>query len=118
MLTDRELAQMRADVAALLPDTCSILTYSGTADGEGGVELTASGTVTASCRLDFPDYGKEQQSAGAIQPFKNGVLSLPYNTAITTANKVLVNSVTYNVTAVNTGQSWEAVRRATVERVP
>ena len=36
-LSAGELAQMRADVLNLLPDTCSILSVSYTSDGEGGL---------------------------------------------------------------------------------
>ncbi len=35
-LTARELAQMRADIEDLFPDTCDILSVAYTADSEGG----------------------------------------------------------------------------------
>ncbi len=116
-LSSAELTQMRADIAQLLPDTCSIISYSNESDGSGGWSLSPSGTVTANCRLDFVSF-KEVMSADSIIPFKTGYLSLPYDTAIDTNNQVVVDGVTYSVTGVTTGNSWECVRRATVERIP
>ena len=45
------------------------------------------------------------------------MLSVPYDTTITTANRVLWGSYTFNVVAVNLNQSWNVVRRAVLEEV-
>ena len=118
-LTTAELAQIRADINSLLPDTCSILGITRTSDGAGGW-TEAQGTVTANvpCRLDFPNPGKEQMSGGALIPFKQGILSMAYDVTVTTAHQILMNSVTYNVTAVNDNQAWIGSKQVIVERVP
>ena len=36
MLTNAELAQIRGDIAGMLPDTCNLLTLTRTSDGQGG----------------------------------------------------------------------------------
>jgi hypothetical protein len=43
---------------------------------------------------------------------------MEYDETITTANRILLNGVTYNITGVNDNQSWIGVKRVSVERVP
>jgi hypothetical protein len=43
------------------------------------------------------------------------VLSVPYDTVISTGNRVEVGTTTYAVVAVNVNVSWKAVARATLE---
>lgn len=120
-LTAKELAQIRADCAELFPDTCSILAVTRTSDGAGGWSESA-GTITGGtavpCRLDFPNPGKEAVENGSITPFKTGMVSMAWDKAITTDNQILISGVTYNVTGVNTSQSWIGVTRCSVERAP
>jgi head-tail adaptor len=116
-LTASELSAMRSTIAELLPDTCTILSPTSTPDGYGGV-TTAWGTATASvaCRLDMKQ-GREQTSGGAVTPFTSYTLSLPYDATISATWRVVVSSVTYAVTSVNSGQSWVVVTRCDLERV-
>ena len=113
------LAAMRSAIADLLPDTCNILSVTRTPDGQGGVTEswgTAYGTV--SCRVDMPQNlmaGRENLVGGALQPFTSYILSLPYDTTITTNNRVEHSGATYAVISVNTEQSWMAVKRVTME---
>lgn len=117
LLSDAELAQIRADVALMLPDTCNILSPAGTADGYGGY-TEAYGTVSAgvACRLD-PIQGNEQVAGAAPQDFYRYMLTLPYGTAITIANKVVISTVEYKVVSVDAGKSWDTSRRCVVERL-
>ena len=116
-LTARELAQMQADIYDLLPDLCDILSAAYTADSEGGF-TEAWGTATAGvhCRIDYRS-GRETMTGGAIQPYNKAVLSLPYNTPISTTNRVKSGDYTWAVKSLNDGQSWQAVKRAELERV-
>lgn len=116
-LTDNELAQMRADIANLLPDTCSILSVAYTSDGEGGwSEAWGTATASVACRIDFK-MGREVVVGGAVQPFTRVILSLPYNTALSTNDRILSGGNTYAVKSVNNGQSWIVAVRAELERV-
>lgn len=120
-LTDAELTAIRADIADLLPDTGYIITVTNTADGYGGqtVGTAISGTVT--CRLDpriiNTLQSAEELSGGAIEPYQRWLLTLPYNTTITTENQFLHNDVLYNVTSVDDDKSWIASVRCMVEKV-
>ena len=116
-----ELAQIRADILALLPDTCSILELATVSDGAGGFSETW-GTVTGgsaiACRLDYRKEGREQITSAAINPYHGGLLSLAYDQTITTANRVEIGTNQYNVTGINSDQGWLTVQQISVERVP
>lgn len=116
-LTARELAQMRADIEDLFPDTCDILSVAYTADSEGGF-AEAWGTATAGvhCRIDYRS-GTERMTGGAIQPYNKAVISLPYNTTISATNRIKSGAYTWSILSLNDGQSWQAVKRAELERV-
>lgn len=120
-LTAAELAQIRSDIAGLLPDTCNLLSATRTSDGAGGWADTW-GTVTGGsalpCRLDFRDPGKERVVNASITPYKTGVLSLAYDKPISTNYRVQMGTQLFNVTGENTTQSWLTVRQVNVERVP
>ena len=116
-LTARELAQMRADIEDLFPDTCDILSVAYTSDSEGGF-AEAWGTATAGvhCRIDYHS-GTERMTGGAIQPYNKAVISLPYNTTISATNRIKSGAYTWSILSLNDGQSWQAVKRAELERV-
>lgn len=113
------LAAMRSAISSeLLPDTCHVLSVTKTPDGQGG-QTTTWGTASANvaCRVDV-QQGRELISGGGLQPFSSVMLSLPYDTTITEANRVLHGGVTYAVVAPpNTDQSWIAVKRVMLEKV-
>ena len=116
-LTVKELAQMRADIEDLMPDTCDILSVAYTSDGEGGMtEAWGTALANVACRIDYRS-GSEKVTGGAIQSYSKAVLSLPYTTAITTKHRIKLDDYVWAVTGVNEGQTWEAVRRAEIERI-
>ena len=87
-LTVKELAQMRADIEDLMPDTCDILSVAYTSDGEGGMaETWGTALANVACRIDYRS-GSEKMTGGAIQSYSKAVLSIPYNTAINSTNRV------------------------------
>jgi len=116
-LTAKELAQMRADIEDLMPDTCDILSVAYTSDGEGGMtEAWGTALADVACRVDYRS-GSEKMTGGAIQPYNKAVISLPYTTALTTKHRVKLDDFVWAVLSVNEGQSWDVVRRAELERV-
>jgi hypothetical protein len=116
-LSSAELAQMRADVLELLPDTCSILSVSYTSDGEGGLtEAWGTAYANVACRIDFTS-GVETNIGGAVNPYTRAKISLPYDTVLATTNRILTGGYTYAITSINNGQSWNVSVRAELERV-
>lgn len=116
-VTSAELTQMRADILDnLLPDTCNILTVTRTEDGEGGwSESWGTASTGVNCRLDGLS-GRENIAGAAVQPFHSYVLTLPWDTTITTDYRVEYGTVTYEVKSVKTG-SWMVCTRALLEAV-
>jgi hypothetical protein len=121
MLSNEDLDYMREAIEDLLPDTCDILQVTQTPDGFGGVSQTwgtaAAGTAVP-CRLDIVSNGSPESVAGAsVRAYQETVLSMPYNIVVSTTNRIKHEGTTYAVQAVNTGQSWIAVKRCKLERV-
>jgi hypothetical protein len=111
------LAAMREAIGQLLPDTCSILTVTETPDGQGGVSQTwATAYSNVPCRLDIKTR-QEPLIGDSLQTFRGYMLSMPYDTVIAFGDRVTIDGTTYAVMSVNDGQSWQAVKRVTVEAV-
>ena len=118
MLSTGDLAYMRAQVALLMPDTCSILSGTATSDNMGGYS-TAWGTTYAgvSCRLDHR-RGQKTLTGGALYAFSQDVLTVPYDTTINTSNRIVHDVVTYTISEIDADKSWPVCIRCSLERVP
>lgn len=116
-LTNTELQYMRDAIGQLMPDVCNILSVTNTPDGYGGVTQTwGTASANVKCRLDVKS-GNIATTGGAIQEYVSYMLSLPYDTVIDFTNQVEINGSTYAVTDVNDNQSWNAVKRVSLEWV-
>lgn len=115
-LTNAELSNMREAINLLLPDTAQIITITQTPNGMGGYTESRATAAAVAFRLDVSS-GQEQIAGGALQPYTRYKGSLPYDTTITTTQQLLHSGVTYAVIAVNTSQSWIAVRRVDLEKI-
>jgi len=117
MLTSAELTSMRDAIDDLLPDLCDLLTSTYAADGQGGGTVTwATASANVACRLDYVN-GNERTVGGALQAFTGYVLTLPHDTTITSAYRVLHSAVTYSIQSVSRATSWSACVRAWLEKV-
>jgi len=117
MLPNDELAEIRAAIADLLPDTCYILSPVSIRAANGEVTQTW-GTATAAtpCRFD-PLKGTEQDGAGGVKIYHGYRVTMTYDTTITSAQRLLFGGVTYNIISVDPGKSWLSSLRLDVERV-
>ena len=119
-LTDAELASIRTDIADLLPDTCIIITVTNTPDNMGGFTQGTAAAGTVNCRLDAKIINtlraSEALGGGGIQPFHKFILTVPYDTTISTENQVQKGTEVYNVISVDTDKSWRGAIRVMLER--
>lgn len=119
-LTAAELADIRAAINELLPDTGYIITVTNTPDGQGGQTESYGTSSGIACRLDqkvLTDLKSgEMMVGGAINPFHTFMLTLPSSATITTDHRFLLNNTTYNVKSVDKDKSWTASVRCFVER--
>lgn len=117
-LSSAQLAQMRAQAASLMPDTCSIQSVVVTSDGEGGQVETWSTVATVACRLDImPARTRTEMEAAREARTTFYRLTVPYDTALTVESQVVHEGVAYQVGEVHPRRSWEVVLRATLVRV-
>ena len=117
-LSSAELNDMRDHAEATLPTTCEIDYVTRTADGMGGFtqSWTARGTAIA-CRLTPARLGSHSDiTADTLLEGQTWTLSVPYDQTVAVDDKVIVNSSTYRVSQVNTGESEILVKRAYVVR--
>ena len=91
----------------VLPDTCHIMSKTLASDGMGNSVVTW-GTATANvpCRLDTYGNPVEGQIGGGIEPFRQWILTIPYNETISVQNRILHDGITYEVTGVDDDKSW------------
>ena len=116
-LSSYELTAMRAAIEDLLPDTCIILTATNTPDGGGNVDITWGTTTTSvKCRID-PIRAIEQMGGAAIQPYTRFQLTVPYDTALTSSQRVKIGTISYNIIGLQASNSWALDLRAVVEKV-
>lgn len=116
--TNADLSYMRDTLEQMLPDTGNILSVTRTSDGIGGFsEAWGTTTTGVSCRLDHK-RGMKTVTGGALVPFSEDVLTVAYDTTITTGNRFEHGSETYTVTDVDIDKSWPIIKRCILERVP
>jgi hypothetical protein len=119
-LSAGELAQLRADaLATLADDTCTILTptTSANAIGERTITWGTAGTAVA-CRLrpsgraptGIPVGGQEN----TVAPW---VVTLPHGTAVNPGDRLVIDSVTYEVLQTWDEETWKTASRVDVMRV-
>lgn len=114
MLSSTELAGMREAANLTLPDPCYVLSGTATPDAMGGETVSWGTSATTVCRLDMK-RGVMQLAGGGVQPFTEYIMTLPYDTTISEANRISHGGITYTVTSVNADISWPVVKRVVVE---
>ncbi len=115
MMDAGELARLQADLAALLPDRCDLLTVTRTSDGAGGwSESWATAAANVPCRFD-PLRGSEALVGAALQSRQVYTVTLPAGTTLTTASRLKRGTTSYAVLAVDGVKSWAGTLRAVVE---
>ena len=117
MLDNSELTSMRSAYLDLMPDTCDVHTKTRTTDGQGGfTETWVTASANVRCRLDAYKP-REVLAAGAVYPYNQYMLTLPYDTTITTNSRVTHGGNTYNVVGLDDDKSWKITIRVIIEVV-
>ena len=115
-LSTAELTQMRHTVEAYLAGTAVIHTATRASDGQGGQSWTYAASGTVDARLS-PLQGDEVQLAERIAEVNAQILTVPQATSIDADDRVVYDSVTYEVKHVATRVPWELSRRVFVVEV-
>lgn len=115
MLPANELDALRLELEAVtLPDTCDILSLTRSRGSMGDfTETWGTASANVPCRLDHRS-GNEVSIGTALQPVYSYVLTLPWNTTVTAANRIKHAGQTYSVKSVSFG-SLNACLRCELE---
>ena len=107
---------MRHTVEAYLAGTAVIQTATKTSDSQGGQVWTYAASGTVDARLS-PLQGDEVQLAERIAEVNAQILTIPNATSIDADDRVVYDSLTYEVKHVATRVPWELSRRVFVVEV-
>lgn len=119
-LDSAELSQARADLEDLLADEASIERATKTPKEGGGRDVSWAELASVPCNIaplaggEVATMGQSGNSGTAgdrIDDRTTHVLTVPFETDITEADRVVVSGATYEVTLVRKRGSWELVRR-------
>ena len=116
MLTDGELAQLRADLDLSLAGTAVISTSTWASDDGGGGSMTWSPSGTVDCRI-APAAGDEGVSGARLHPDTEVIVTLPRGTAVTVEDRIEHDSVVYAVTNLRAPRTWEISRRVEAREI-
>lgn len=118
MLSAEMLAEMRATVLEMLPDTAVLMTASGSVDNAGAWQPGYSAAGTVPCRIDPATPGRSE-----IELFANRKdlkvfyrLTVPYNAGIAAGMRVSISSDDYEILELYAEHSWNVSRRAYIGR--
>lgn len=119
-LSAGELAQLRADALKTLADeTCTILTAT-TAANAIGERVVTYGTVATgvACRLRPSGRAPNSQAvAGQENTVAPWTVTLPHGTAVSAGDRLVIDSVTYEVTQSWDEETWKTASRVDVMRI-
>ena len=118
MLTAAELARMRDTLELSLPGTAVIQTRTTVGDSQGGYTQTYAAASTVDARLS-PEAlrGFEGELAGRVAEVSPWLLTVPSTTTVGETDRVVYDSVTYEVTEVLTRVPWDLCVRARLTEV-
>lgn len=116
--TADDLARMRADAEALMPDLCDITDPGDiTETDSGGSTISGGSTVTGTaCRLSSAVAAAQRAFGEQLASVADAMLALPAGTAIRAGWTVTVNGDAYDVTSVVAAGMWGTAVRALLKR--
>ena len=110
MLSSDELAAIRAEQVATMPDTCTVQSVTRTADGMGGFTEDWDDSASYACRLSVTS-GRELEIAARITNQRAVTITLPHGSAVTTGSRLVIGSQTYEIITVLTSGAWSTALR-------
>jgi hypothetical protein len=117
VLTTAEIAAMRDTLEDWLPSTCTIQTKTESTGAMGGPAVTWANTYTdVPCRVDPGGGDAETVRNFALEGVSFWVLNVAYDQVISVENRVVYDSVTYEVRGVIDNQSYNLNRQAAIVR--
>lgn len=116
MLSDTQLAYMRAAQNETLVDTCDILRLTRSPDGKGGsIEQWATHLMSQPCR--FAPVAQTQRNAdGVLRTVTETILTLAWDVDVTDKDRVIYGGATYAITGEKP-HTWITAKRLAVQKI-
>lgn len=118
MLSDGQLAAMRATAGRYLPDTCTIQRRTQTSDGGGGTTTAWAVAATVACRIAPVGGGENSSTGDRISDESTAIVTFPAGTDVTESDRLQVAARTWDVTLVRTRGAYEITRRCEIKEAP
>jgi SPP1 family predicted phage head-tail adaptor len=115
MLSDAELADMRATTDDPLPDTCTIQSKSRTTTASGNTYTYAT-VATVACKW-VPLTAREQLLAHQMGKVIDGKVRFAYGQAIPAEHRLVIGGLGYEVIGFSVDHAWRLQTIADVIRV-
>jgi hypothetical protein len=120
LLSDAQLARMRADVLRTLPGTAVIQAVTTSPDGAGGFIETwaavAGGAVP--CRVDPINLHSQIERAGGAEAVTiEYTITLPDDAPAAPGNRLVTGGQTYEIRRITDEHSWRIVKRCDTARI-
>lgn len=115
MLTAAELLSMRDVEETAMSSTCIIKRRTLTSDGMGGYTEGWNAVGTVVCDIwQINERGDREQTVNGSQPISKAkwFITLPYDTNVVAADRIEVDSRTFEATFVPNDSSWLTALRA------
>lgn len=110
LLSDADIASMRATLERTLPDSAVIKRDTQVPDGAGGYTVTTATVATVACRVSMAS-GRELDVAGRLSAVGTWTVTLPALTDVKAADRIEIGSRVLEVTLPLRPRSWELSRR-------
>ena len=116
MLSPSDLAGMKSQQNAALPSQMTIRRKASVSDGLGGLTDTVSSLGPHPCRL-APLKGREGTEGAREIATAGEILTYPHDIELRELDEVLIDGVTYCVTAIEEDREWKTAGRAMLRRI-
>lgn len=114
LLSASELAQLRTDLADLLPDTCQVQRMIISKNGPYDVETWGTAIVSTACRFD-PDTGRRGDTeivADREAGIARYIVTMAYDVDLRDGDRIIYSGGTYEITLLHTEHSLNGSVRA------
>ncbi len=120
LISQTDINNIRIEAESVLPDFCTIQTGTTATDGQGGNPITQANTYTdVPCRLmPFTQRQIEiEQRKGQLQSDRPFWLTIARSQPIAIKDRVVKDTVTYEVVYIDDGKSFASQKRVQVVRI-
>lgn len=112
MLSSDELAAIRAEQVATMPDTCTVQSVTRTADGMGGFTEDWDDSASYACRLSSRGVPREYLEMAAAQGAHYWMVTLPHGAVVTREDRLKIGDRALSIVGFASGGAWETALRA------